>query len=152
MFTRFHDDDARVFHQINRAAFSGKYALETPGQGLDLPFQNDPNIRMQRWGANLVAGVTDVESDFRGLTRPLNRDLPSVNSHTRNATQAYATLPSRTEDPFVQESRATHPAWNYRITTPDRWEQPYNDPQANIEIPFQYCVQSRIVAKDTHQS
>jgi hypothetical protein len=150
MFTRFRDDDARIQHQVDGAAFAGKYALEAPGQGLDLPFLADPNVRMQRWGANLVAGVTDVESDFRGLTRPLNRDLPAVNGHRDHATRAYITLPTREEDPFVQESRATHPAWSYRVVAPDRWERPFINPQANVEIPFLANIHSRVLVKDDH--
>jgi hypothetical protein len=148
MFTRFHDDAARVQAQTEMSIFRGAYALEMPGQGLDLPFQSDPQIRMQKWGANLVAGATDVEGDLRGLTRRLNRDLPGINCHRTHATQLYLTLPSRTETPFVQESRATHPAWTFRAPEIDRWEQPFVNPQANTEIPFLCQIHSRVIAKD----
>ena len=48
-FTRFHDDPARIKKQIQDSSFSGRYMLNVPGQGTDLPFVEDPHIRLQHW-------------------------------------------------------------------------------------------------------
>ena len=40
-----------------------------------MPFFEDPNVRLQQWGANLHNNTVEFESELRGLKRPLNRDL-----------------------------------------------------------------------------
>ena len=52
--------------------------------------------------------------------------------------------------PFVEESRATHPAWSYRGLEQPRWEQPWLNPQNNIERPFHCNVQTRILEKNAY--
>ena len=147
MFTRFHDDPVRIQKSIDESTFTGRYALNTPGPGLNLPFIEDPQVRMQLWGSNLLNNDVSIESDLRGLTRRLNRDNIELNRHS-----VYDVVnPTYTSvEPFVQESRATHPAWLYRIQENSRWEEPFLNPQANLEIPFQQNVQTRILAKDNY--
>ena len=36
---------------------SGRYQLDVPGPGVKMPFQDDAQIRMQKWGANLQTNV-----------------------------------------------------------------------------------------------
>jgi hypothetical protein len=147
MFTRFHDDPARIRKQAEIASFSGRYALETPGQGVDLPFFEDPHMRMQQWGANLCTNTVNLESDLRGMTRLLNRDYVDANEYRRHAV-ASSGVRFSSAAPFVQESRASHPAWTFRAVTHDRWEAPLQNPQANLERSFSYDVQTRILARD----
>ena len=37
-FTRFYDDPIRIRNQVESSSYAGRYALNTPGQGLQLPF------------------------------------------------------------------------------------------------------------------
>ena len=74
-FTRFHDDPARIKKQLEQTTFLGRYMLDCPGPGNNLPFWEDPQIRMQKWGANLRDNTVNLESDLFGMTRRLNRDL-----------------------------------------------------------------------------
>ena len=80
-FTRFHDDPARIQKQIDESSFVGRYMLNTPGQGIDLPYIEDPQIRLQRWGANIMTNAINLESDLFGLSRPLNRDVVDQNDY-----------------------------------------------------------------------
>ena len=146
-FTRFHDDPARIKKQIDESSFAGRYALDTPGPGMDMPFIEDPNIRMQKWGANLHTNTVNLESDLLGLTRPLNRDLTDINDYKRNAVYTVAEQ-SRSIEPFVQESRASHPAWMYKDLEQSRWENPILNPQNGLERNFNFDVQTRILEKD----
>ena len=41
-FTRFHDDPNRIKKQVEESSAVGNYSLNTPGQGTDLPFMEDP--------------------------------------------------------------------------------------------------------------
>lgn len=149
-FTRFHDDPCRIKKELEESSFPGRYILNTPGQGMDLPFMEDPNIRMQRWGGNLRDNTVNLESDLLGLTRPLNRDLFHENNYKNYAVQSSAAN-SRTQAPFVEESRASHPAWMYKDLEQTRWEHPHLNPLDRIEPSFHSNVQTRILEKDAFQ-
>ena len=145
--TRFHDDPARITKQVAESTFSCRYFLDTPGNGVSMPFQEDPQLRLQKWGANLTTNTVNLESDFFGLTRPLNRDLPCMNEYK---TAAVSTLPIvyDSEDPLIEESRTSHPAWMFRNPQISRWETPWINPQANVEMRFPNNIQTRILEKD----
>ena len=146
-FTRFHDDPLRIQKQVVESSFAGKYWLNTPGQGTELPFIEDPNIRMQQWGANLRTNTVNLESDLLGLTRPLNRDLIGINDYVQNSVPSAKVNYSNIQ-PFVEESRATHPAWMYKDLEQPRWETPLLNPLNNIEMKFHNNIQTRILEKD----
>ena len=149
-FTRFHDDDVRIQKQLEEMTFVGRYMLDVPGQGIDLPFMEDPQIRMQTWGANLQTNVVNVESDLKGLTRTIQRDDVEQNDYTKHSVntslQSYPTA-----SPFVEESRSSHPAWMYRDMEHPRWEMPWINPQANLEKKFHDNIQTRILEKDYYR-
>jgi len=146
-FTRFHDDPARIRKQVEESSFAGKYALNVPGPGDSMPFQEDPQLRMQKWGANVQTNIVHLESDLWGLSRKLNRDIVEKNQY-----QEYA-APSHKIDypvarPFVDESRASCPAWMFRDVEQTRWEEPIINPQYNVEKGFHENIQTRILEKD----
>ena len=53
--------------------------------------------------------------------------------------------------PFVEESRASHPAWMYRDLEHPIWETPILNPQANLEKPFHDNIQTRTLEKDNYR-
>jgi hypothetical protein len=146
-FTRFHDDPIRIQKQLEESSFAGRYMLTTPGQGLDLPFMEDAQLRLQHWGANKRNNSVNLESDLFGLTRKLNRDLVDINDYKKHESYTEA-VNYRASQPFVQESRASHPAWMYKDLEQTRWETPFINPQNNIERPFYNNIQTRILEKD----
>jgi len=146
-FTRFHDDPSRIKKQLQISSFSGRYMLDKPGPGDNLPYFEDPQMRLQQWGANLMTNTTNLESDLRGLTRPLNRDVVGLNNYkTAAASTSQVSFPKTSE--FVEESRASHPAWTFRDLEHSRWEEPLLNPQANLEKKFPSNIQTRILEKD----
>ena len=111
-FTRFHDDPARIKKQLAESTFTGRYRIDTPGPGINLPFYEDSQLRLQKWGGNLQTNTVNLESDLFGLTRKLQRDLVDENDYKKKA--ATGTLPNYpSANPFIEESRASHPAWTY---------------------------------------
>jgi len=146
-FTRFHDDPARVKKQLEESTFSGRYNIDVPGAGMNLPFFEDPQIRMQKWGANLHRNTVNLESDLLGLTRKANRDLPGVNEYQKHKVWT-AQLQYSDAKPFIDESRASCPAWMFRDIDNNRWDYPLFNPQNNIERTFGYDIQTRIIEKD----
>jgi hypothetical protein len=147
MFTSFKNDQIRLEKKAEMSSFAGRYALETPGPGLDLPFLEDVQMRLQYWGANRGTGMVNVESDLIGITRRLNRDTVE---YTKTAVETEPIQCYRVQDPYVLESRASHPAWVYRSLEQNRWEEPLLNPQANLEKPFYSNIQTRILEKDYH--
>ena len=148
-FTRFHDDTARIRRQLEQSTNTGRYQLNVPGNGLNMPFQEDPQIRLQGWGANLRTQTIAIENDLRCMTRQLNRDLLGENNYKSVEPVTTAILyPS--SQPFIEESRASHPAWMYRDLEHGRWENPIINPQAlsAIEQGFPCNIQTRILEKD----
>jgi hypothetical protein len=150
-FTRFHDDSARIRKTLEESTYAEGYYLNTPGSGTNMPFQNDPQLRLQGWGANLCTNAINVESDFRGLTRKLNHDLITENEYLNKSDKDSHLYIYSTASPIVDESRATHPAWMYRDLEQIRWEHPWINPQDNTERMFPWNVQTRILEKDYYK-
>jgi hypothetical protein len=146
-FTRFHDDPNRIKKQLEESSFQGRYFLNTPGQGMDLPFNEDAQIRMQGWGANLHTNTVGIENDLHGLTRRYNRDLPKINNYKKYKAQT-TTNNYKTAMPMTEESRASHPAWRYKDLEHSRWEKPFLNPQHDLEKKFSNNIQTRILEKD----
>jgi hypothetical protein len=146
-FTRFHDDPHRIKKSLAESTFAGRYALNTPGPGDNLPFIEDPQLRIQYWGANLMTNTVNLESDLLGLSRKLNRDEPDKNDYKLAAVGGRA-INYPVKPCFVDETRSSHPAWMYRDLEQSRWEMPIINPQANVEKSFNDNVQTRILEKD----
>lgn len=148
-FTRIRDDRIRMEKQYEQSASVGNYHISAPGPGVDLPFMEDPHVRMQNWGANLMTDSTNLESELRGLGRVLTRAPETYQQSTISKPTAIS-YPSAGE--FVDQTRASHPAWMCRTYENDRWEIPLINPVAitgaDIDRNFNYNVSSRILEKD----
>jgi hypothetical protein len=145
-FTRYHDDPVRIAKGLEQSTFAGRYLLDTPGPGIQMPFIEDPQLRIQRWGANMWSDSTNLESELRGLGRPLNHDVKTY-QETRIHNGYQISFPSHSAG-ITDESRATHPAWMYKDLEQTRWEVPLINPQANVFRPFDNLTNTRILAKD----
>jgi len=148
MQTSFKCEPSRIEKALQISSFPGRYALDVPGPGLNLPRHDDAQVRMHVWGPDRRANFTNLESDLRGLTRRLCRDAQEVNDYRQHAVVSKPVRDFPTENPFVQESRASHPAWMVRDREQARWEQPWLNPQAPIEKDFYDNIQTRILEKD----
>ena len=145
-FTRFHDDPARIIKGLEESTFIGRYQLDTPGPGVDLPYMADPQLRIQRWGANMASDTTNLESDLFCLGRPLSHDYDRTYLQSplfHGQTPVYSI-----HKEHVFESRATHPAWIYRDLEQTRWETQFLNPLAHLEKVFPDNISTRILTKD----
>jgi hypothetical protein len=139
-FTRFHDDPLRIQKQLQEMTGAGRYQLMRPGPGPQVPFIEDPHVRLQQWGANLHSNGANLETDLIGVNRKLTHGIQLYDSRTPS-TQAhqYATV----ENSFTDESRATHPAWMFRDLEQANWGFSFHDVQSKTEIPFSYNENAR---------
>ena len=153
-FTRFHDDPARIIKNLEISTYAGRYALDSPGNGANPVYMQDPHIRMQKCGGNAMTGATEIENNLFGLTRNLNRDtFDNLYCQGQGAGKGIPVesrvVPSRdTMNAYTDQSRATHPAWQLRDLTQHRPDFPLFDPQEHIAIPFQNNLSTRILEKD----
>ena len=158
-FTRFYDDPCRVQKYLEETTNIGNYNLNVPGNGINLPFIDDPYIRMEKWGANLTNNVINVESDLKGLTRKLNRDNKVINDYNKNSVNYSINNYSNNSNEITQQPRATNPAWTLRelnsINTPNipnNFNYLHKDPQENIGYSFNNNISTRIVEKDFYNT
>jgi len=119
--TRFSNDPARISKNAAISTFTGRYQLNVPGIGLDVPYIDDPHIRLTKWGANHRTNMVDIQSDLYGLTRPYNRDIIGLNSHYDYAVSSDRAMNYSTIGEVTDESRAVAPAWIYREMDAERF-------------------------------
>ena len=147
-FTRFHDDPCRIKKYLQESTDPGRYILNTPGQGDKMNFQEDPHLRLQKWGANLRTNTTNLESDLKGLSRSNTRDC--IENNYQDHVAKSKPINYKTSGSVTDQSRTTHPAWMFRdLEQTNWWVLPLN-PQENTCLPFQNNLSTRILEKDNY--
>lgn len=148
--TRFNSDPCRIVKKLQQMTDPGRWVLNVPGNGDKPAFVEDPYIRIQGWGANLMTNSINLESELKGVNRPLNKDCLGVDNYLNpqfNFPTQQIQYPSNTAL-STEQSRATTPAWTFRdLEQVDWWTLPFN-PQENTCIPFQNNLSTRIIEKD----
>jgi|TARA_B110000208_G_C11760112_1_gene426568 hypothetical protein len=151
-FTRFNYDDSRTKKKLQESTGPGRYSLNMPGNGTSPCFFNDPQIRMQKWGANLdnvINGAPiDIDSDLKGVTRKLTKY-----SQKSQFPNSGVPITQKVEypicgDALTDESRATHPAWKYRALPQNREYPLFLNPQENVCMRFHNNLNTRLLERD----
>lgn len=150
-FTRKFNDYNSMKKQNEMSEFSGQYSLNVPGNGINVPFMEDPHVRLQHWGANLMTDSANVESELRGLGRVLTH-YPKPYTETRTSNPAQINYSSAPE--FVDQTRLSAPAWQCKVFDSTRWETPFINPVSvglkHVDYSFSNNVSTRIQEKDKH--
>lgn len=146
--SRYSNDRGRIEKRNDISTYAGRYALDVPGPGDQMKFNADPHIRIQKWGANFRNNMMDINSDLRGLTRPLTRDIPEVNDYKKWSVKSSVSFKPEETNYITDDSRATHPAWTYREVEINRFEPTLLNPLDQLEKPFHYDLNTRILERD----
>jgi hypothetical protein len=147
-FTRFKYDDCRTVKSLQQATDPGKWILDVPGNGPNPCYIEDPQIRVQKWGANLRTNTVNLESELMGVNRRINKNDCLQDTYEKyNVPNEEMSFPVCNSQ-FTQESRAIAPAWMVRDLEQVDWYYPPIDPQINTCIPFQNNLSTRILEKD----
>ena len=147
-FTRFKYDDCRTKKSLQQQKDPGRWILDVPGNGSHPCYIEDPQIIIQKWGANLRTNTINLESDLLGVNRTLSKDcLGKDNYLNYNVPNTPITYPTCNQV-FTDQSRATNPAWWYRDLEQVNWYFPPLNPQENTCLPFQNNLSTRILEKD----
>ncbi len=151
-FTRFNYDKCRTAKILQESTGPGRYMLDVPGWGSKPCFFDDPQIRMQEWGANLrkvpQGAPIDIDSDLIGITRPLSRDCSGKEFPNSGVVRSKRVRYPVCSNPITDESRATHPAWMYRDLTQDHRYILFLNPQENTCMTFQNNLNTRLLERD----
>lgn len=108
-FTRFHDDPCRVQKRLQESTDAALYFYNVPGQGDNMPFLEDPHVRLQMWGANRSDDAIGLECSLLGLGRKLSR-APAPSTITPRSAPSFP----RNASEFTSAPRADAPAWQVR--------------------------------------
>ena len=149
-FTRFNYDECRSKKKLKEATGPGRYILDTPGWGNNPSFFNDPQMRIQGWGANLHTSShpIDIEMSLSNRGTKLSKynvNYKKVENVMNKAEKVNYPVNSR---PITDESRVTHPASLYREKEHDRRYPLLLNPQENTEIKFNSNLNTRLLERD----
>lgn len=150
--TSIKSEPGRIRKGLEISTYAGRYHLNVAGPGDQNDFFEDPQIRLQRFGANARTNTIGVENDLMCRNRPLGRD--NVNDTYDKIVVTSKPLSYGSKNPFILESRASNPAWSYRGMDQQyqRFEEPWLNPQANLEKKFQDNIQTRLQAKSISET
>ncbi len=149
-FTRNMYDDKPTTEMLREQTHTNRYMLDVPGPGNNLPFMEDPFIRMQKWGGNLMTNIVSVEGDLFGLTRNLNKDSIKDNNYANHMVKTKS-VSYPVVNPITDQSRATHPAWTYREIEPSNWNILLKNPQSNVFMKFDNNIDTRLNEIEMYQ-
>ena len=110
-----------------------------------------PHIRLQKFGANNRTNTINIESDLLGMTRNLTRDHVNLNSYTRHSQHSRQVGYKSSNGLDTDQSRSTHPAWEYRDKSQQRFDYLFENPQNNTQIPFINNLDTRNLEKDNYK-
>ena len=150
-FTSIKNEPCRIRKQMQEMTDQGRYMNNVPGPGADVCFFEDPQLRLQKWGANLCTNSINLESDLLGLNRNLNRDCIKENNYLIHQTKS-SRIKYSTCLPSTEESRAIMPAWTVLDMEQNRWDYLPLNPQENVCYPFQNNLSTRVLEKDYYKT
>jgi hypothetical protein len=146
--TRFYYDDCRTKKQLQQSTGPGRYMLDVPGNGSHPCYIEDPQIIIQKWGANLRTNTINLESDLMGVNRQIGRDCLGKDNYKNYNVENEAIQYPKCNNLFTEQSRSTNPAWWYRDLEQVDWYYLPLNPQENTCFPFESNLSTRILEKD----
>jgi len=150
--------DTEAYAQdIRESAGILDYKMKTPQQCEEC-ISNDPSIRVQRSGVSIDNNMSmvDIDSELMNITRKLShvpeeKYLPKFDKDGNIITETSKDHPKACDLPVTEYTLLSNPSSNLRGTGWNRWEQLCQDPQANLELPFEWNINSDIMIKDNHR-
>uniref|UniRef100_A0A6C0EU37 Uncharacterized protein n=1 Tax=viral metagenome TaxID=1070528 RepID=A0A6C0EU37_9ZZZZ len=147
-FTRFHDDPCRVAKQLQQSTDQGRWILNVPGNGDKPSYMADPQVRIQTWGGNLMTNSINLESELKGVNRPLSKDCLGKDQYQKYNVPTQAIQYPTNTSMFTEESRTIMPAWTARDLEQVNWYMLPLNPQENTCMSFENNLSTRILEKD----
>jgi hypothetical protein len=166
-FNRLPYDICSYEHTLAESIGPGAYFLNTPPNACEPCHTTDPYIRLQSHGANVNKknNLIDIDSELIGITRnntgcPEKKYIPNpIGNNCRDGVDKVCinlsdNRPIETKNCFdnTEDTRLSNPSCNLRGTGWNRWEWLCKNPQERVTEPFDFQINSRIIAKDNHRA
>jgi hypothetical protein len=146
--TRFNSDPCRISKKLQQMTDQGRYVINMPGNGENPAYMADPQIIIQKWGANLRTNSINLESELLGVNRPLNKDCLGKDEYQRFDFKSRAIQYPVCSSLTTEQSRTIMPAWTARDLEQVDWYYPPLNPQENTCMPFQNNLSTRLLERD----
>lgn len=152
-FTHLNYDPCTYQTNLTQSVGPGDYRIATPAIQCSTCLTGDPWL--QGSGGVSVCNdqsLVDVDSELHNLSRPATncpagKYHPTVTPFCRSRKDFNPCL----NTVAIEDTRLTNPPCTLRGTGWNRWEWLCQDPQTNIEIPFDWNISSKMIAKDSHR-
>tara|TARA_B100001063_G_C16753360_1_gene551635 strand:+ start:235 stop:687 length:453 start_codon:yes stop_codon:yes gene_type:complete len=142
--TNIRNEPSRLELEVKQSTHTGRYMLNVPGPGEDMPMQDCPFIRLQKWGANYSPNLIHLENELRGQYNPMNRgELKYTYNRVAIKKPNFRNVNAKTE-----QSRAILPAWELLDKDVTRWDIPHENLQNHAYRRFANNISSRIEVMD----
>ena len=146
--TRFNSDPSRIAKHLQQQTDGGRYMLNAPGPGENPCFIEDPQIILQKWGANLRTNTINIESELFNVNRPLSRDCFTKDEYKNFDFPSKQIQYPTCKQGLTDQTRTTNPAWLYRDLEQNNFNYLFLNPQENTCMPFVSYINTRIIEKD----
>lgn len=171
-FNRLNYDTETYKHDINQSVKPGNYYINPPAISCKPCYPEASEIRLQRSGTSIRGDMflIDVDSELSGLFRknsnnPNNKYIPCCDgklSNNKSNNNSIILKPGEIsgdeklthfQDCGIrsEDTRLNNPPCTLRSTGLNRWEWLCNNPQDQIEVPFDTNINYRLIVKDNHR-
>lgn len=153
-FNRLSYDDCTYMHNLKQSIGVGHHVLDGNSSRCEPCFPDDPRAQLGEGNAVGVCANTpliDVDSELMGLTRraskcPEKQYLPKKDGYCVLKSPVSCRSEYTSED-----TRLTNPPCTLRGTGINRWEWLCQNPQEDIQVPFETLINNRLIVKDNHR-
>jgi len=146
--TRFNSDECRIKKQLQQSTDPGRWVMNVPGNGAKPDYMEDPHIRVQKWGANLMTNCIDLESELMGVNKKAGKDCLGKDEYRMYNVRSQSVSYPNNSKLYTEQSRTIMPAWTARDLEQVDWYTLPLNPQENTCIPFENNTSTRILEKD----
>ena len=161
-FNRLDYDTCEYKQRLSESIGPGDYMINKPPVNCEPCYPFSPSIRLQHSGDSVDMNqyMIDIDSEMLGITRkaskcPAKKYLPKCGQGSAGKLLSEKDVKNLThwKDCGVpsEETRTSNPPCNLRGTGWNRWEWLCLNPQAKVEMPFDWNISNRIVVKDNHR-
>jgi hypothetical protein len=154
--TRIKYDSVRTIKELQQSTDPGRYILNVPGNGGNKPcYMEDPSIRIQKWGGNVLNNHLDIENELLGITELYNRDCLDKTPYKKKNTPHPSTFTKQhyptCSDLYEDQSRLTEPAWKLRENQQSYWNQPLVINNQKPLLSHYFSTETRSMEKDKYR-
>ena len=153
-FTRYNYDDLRTKKILQESTGLCRYQLNVPGPHKTTCFMEDPQVRLQGFGANnrtvYNGHPIDIDSDLTGRTRQLKKYCTQYEFPNKGVVKSKPIHYNSCNAPITDQTRATHPARTYRSLPNQPIDIPLLNHQENTCFHFQNNLNTRLLERDNY--